>query len=169
MTPASQIKSILSSVGILAGIAAAIALAAQAMTDMPDTEPREQEGIVYWSDGDSGRLPDGTKFRLHGVDAPETRSMKQIGGAECESERELGYVAKENVIGMTRGKTIAVTQDYGPDRYDRLVVDLSVDGEDLALALVRSGTHQVWDYDGGDPKPDWCTPRYKRAARSLTP
>ena len=166
MSFASQLKPILSSVAVLAGVAAAIALAAQAMTDY---EPEEQDGIVYWSDGDSGRLPDGTKFRLHGIDAPETRSPKQIGGADCESERELGYLAKEKVLDLTEGKTIAVTNDYGPDRYDRLVVDLSIDGQDLAKTLIAAGTHQAWDYDGGDPKPDWCSPRYKRATKSLTP
>lgn len=146
-----QIKPILFSVAILVGIAGAVALAAQAATD--------SEGIIYWSDGDSGRLPDGTKFRLHGIDAPETRSMKQIGGADCESERELGYVAKETVVDMTRGKTVTVTHDYGPDRYERQVVDISIEGEDLATALIAAGTHQAWDYDGGDPKPDWCSPR----------
>lgn len=157
-----QIKSILYSVAILAGLGGAVALAAQATID--------QDGLVYWSDGDSGRLPDGTKFRLHGVDAPETRSLKQIGGAECESERELGYIAKEKVLELTRDADIKVTRDYGPDRYDRLVVDLSVDGEDLAARLVAEGTHKVWDYDGGAPKPDWCaSTRSKSRSSPLSP
>jgi len=41
---------------------------------------------VYWSDGNSGRL-DGMKFRLANIDAPETGSLKQRGGAKCEAER----------------------------------------------------------------------------------
>ncbi|MEE2922533.1 MAG: thermonuclease family protein [Pseudomonadota bacterium] len=146
-----NLRSILYSVAILAGLGGAAALAAQATI--------EQDGLVYWSDGDSGRLPDGTKFRLHGVDAPETRSLKQLGGADCEAEREQGYLAKEKVVELTRDKDIKVTRDYGLDRYKRLVVDLSIDGEDLATRLVAEGTHQVWDYDGGAPKPDWCGPR----------
>jgi endonuclease YncB( thermonuclease family) len=157
-----QIKSILYSVAILAGLGGAAALAAQAAI--------EQDGLVYWSDGDSGRLPDGTKFRLHGVDAPETRSLRQLGGADCEAEREQGYLAKEKVIELTRGKEISVTHDYGLDRYKRLVVDISIDGEDLATQLVAGGTHQVWDYDGGAPKPDWCGPRRKHAPpRQVSP
>ena len=64
----------------------------------------ELGGTVYWSDGDSGRLSDGTKFRLHGVDAPETGSMKQRGGAKCEAERELGYDAKAAAVELTRGR-----------------------------------------------------------------
>lgn len=143
-----QIKPLLVSVGILAGIAAVVTLAAQATT--------QQDGVIYWSDGDSGRLPDGTRFRLHGVDAPETGSLLQRGGAECEAEREIGYLAKEAAVELTRGKTITITRDYGPDRYKRLVIDLAIDGEDLAGRLIAAGTHKVWDYDGGAPKPDWC-------------
>lgn len=116
----------------------------------------ELRGTVYWSDGDSGRLSDGTKFRLHGVDAPETGSMKQRGGAKCEAERELGYDAKAAAVELTRGRVVTVSQIMGRDRYGRNVVALSLDGEDLARLLVASGTHQAWDYDGGAPKPDWC-------------
>lgn len=149
---------------VLLGIAIGIALAAQAATGTSDAAaPRE--GAVYWSDGDSGRLADGTKFRLHGVDAPETTSVKWYRGAKCEHERELGYLAKERVLELTRGKTLTVAHDYGRDPYQRLVVDLAVDGQDLAGLLIAAGTHKVWDYDGGDPKPDWCT---LRTAPSVT-
>ncbi|MBA4227670.1 MAG: hypothetical protein C0456_13665 [Hyphomonas sp.] len=116
----------------------------------------ELGGTVYWSDGDSGRLSDGTKFRLHGVDAPETGSMKQRGGARCEAERELGYDAKAVAVELTRGRVVTVSRIMGRDRYGRNVVTLSLDGQDLAGLLVASGTHRAWDYDGGAPKPDWC-------------
>ena len=116
----------------------------------------ELGGTVYWSDGDSGRLSDGTKFRLHGVDAPETGSMKQRGGAKCEAERALGYDAKAAAVELTRGRAVTVTQIMGRDRYSRNVVSLNMDGEDLAALLVASGSHRAWDYDGGAPKPDWC-------------
>ena len=66
-----------------------------------------------------------------------------------------------------RDADIKVTRDYGPDRYKRQVVDLSINGEDLAARLVAEGTHQVWDYDGGAPKPDWCAPR--RPASNTAP
>ena len=116
----------------------------------------ELGGTVYWSDGDSGRLSDGTKFRLHGVDAPETGSMKQRGGARCEAERELGYGAKAAAVELTRGRVVTVSRIMGRDRYGRNVVTLSLDGQDLTGLLVASGTHRAWDYDGGAPKPDWC-------------
>ncbi|KCZ92163.1 thermonuclease family protein [Hyphomonas johnsonii] len=142
---------------VLAGTGGIIALAAHAAT--------EDSGAVYWSDGDSGRLPDGTKFRLHDVDSPETGSMKQRGGAKCESERIQGYEAKEAAVDLTRDQTVRVSQSYGPDRYGRLVVDLEIGGQDVARTLIEAGTHKAWDYDGGEKKPDWCG----RQARAPVP
>jgi endonuclease YncB( thermonuclease family) len=124
------------------------ASAATVTTDVPLT--------VYWSDGDSGRLSDGTKFRLHGIDSPETGSMKQRGGAKCEAERSLGYMAKEAALELTRGKTVVVAEMRGLDRYKRTVVRLSLGDEDVAALLVDGGTHRAWDYDGRQKKPDWC-------------
>ena len=114
---------------------------------------------VYWSDGDSGRLSDGTKFRLHGIDSPETGSMKQRGGAKCEFERVLGFEAKEAALELTRGKTVRVSEMCGEDRYERTVVSLEINGKDVAAQLVTGGTHQTWDYDGRQKKPDWCSAR----------
>jgi len=111
---------------------------------------------VYWSDGDSGRLSDGTKFRLHGIDSPETGSLKQRGGAKCESERALGFEAKEAALELTRGKEVTVSELRGTDRYQRSVVRLELGGNDLAALLVAGGTHRTWDYDGREKKPDWC-------------
>lgn len=116
----------------------------------------ELGGTVYWSDGDSGRLSDGTRFRLHGIDAPETGSMNQRGGALCEAERALGFEAKAVAAELTRGKTVRVAEIKGRDRYGRNVVRLTLDGEDVARLLLEGGVHQRWDYDGRAPKPDWC-------------
>lgn len=115
---------------------------------------------IYWSDGDSGRLGK-LKFRLANIDAPETGSLKQRGGAKCEAEREIGYDAKEFIVEFTRGKVIKITRNYGEDRYDRLVVDLSADGVDVAKAAVAAGHLQPWPHKKGRaqaPKPDWCNP-----------
>ncbi|ABI77333.1 putative nuclease [Hyphomonas neptunium ATCC 15444] len=118
----------------------------------------ELGGTVYWSDGDSGRLSDGTKFRLHGIDAPETGSLKQRGGAKCEAERELGYDAKAVAVELTRGREVTVRKIVGRDRYGRNVVTLAMEDDDLGRLLVAGGTHRAWDYDGGEAKPDWCGP-----------
>ena len=113
---------------------------------------------IYWSDGDSGRLGK-LKFRLANIDAPETGSMKQRGGAKCESERAIGYEAKAFIVEFTKDKTISIVRDYGEDRYGRLVVDLEADGSDVAKAGVDAGHLRDWLHIKGQaqsPKPDWC-------------
>lgn len=118
-----------------------------------------ETAFIYWSDADSGHIrgiAEPIHFRLHDVDAPETRSPNQRGGAMCEAERPLGYAAKEFAVTFTKGAKLEITKDYGLDRYDRLVIDLSVNGTDMASALIESGHGQVWNYDGGDAKPVWC-------------
>lgn len=143
---------------LLSLLAGGVFYASQAAS-AASTEVAEQDVLltVYWSDGDSGRLSDGTKFRLHGIDAPETGSMAQRGGAKCEAERVLGFDAKAAAVELTRNSSVTVTQTRGTDRYDRTVVRLSIDGNDVAGLLVAAGTHQVWDYDGRQKKPDWCS------------
>lgn len=115
---------------------------------------------VYWSDGDSGRL-DGMKFRLANIDAPETGGIGAIGGAKCELERERGFDAKAFMVEATRGRDVQITHSYGPDRYDREVLDLSVDGQGLAALAIEAGHIKPWPHKGRralKPKPDWCTP-----------
>jgi endonuclease YncB( thermonuclease family) len=149
------IKAWVASALILASCTGIVALAAEAATDGPAS--------VYWSDGDSGRLPDGTKFHLHDVDSPETGSLRQRGGAKCESERVLGYTTKEAAVELTRDRDIVISRAYGPDRYGRQVVDLEVAGKDVAQALIAGGSHRAWDYDGGEDKPDGCAASPRRA------
>ena len=115
---------------------------------------------IYWSDGDSGRLGK-IKFRLANIDAPETRSLKQRGGAKCEAERAIGYEAKAFLVRFTKGKEIKITRNYGKDRYDRLVVDLTANDVDIASAAVAAGHLRDWPHKKGQalaPKPAWCAP-----------
>jgi len=132
---------------------------AQKKPQSPTPTPQSYTSI-YWSDGDSGRLGD-LKFRLANIDAPETGSLKQRGGAKCEAEREIGYEAKASLVTHTKGKTLKIVRDYGEDRYGRLVIDLSADGEDVATAGVNAGHLRAWPHQKGralSPKPDWCAP-----------
>lgn len=123
--------------------------------EQPETAATQS---VYWSDGDSGRL-DGMKFRLANIDAPETGGIGSIGGAKCELERERGFEAKAFMVEATKGKVVEIAETYGPDRYDREVVDLSVDGESLAALAIAAGHIKPWPHKGRralQPKPDWC-------------
>ena len=102
------------------------------------------------------------KFRLADIDAPETGGVGARGGAKCEAERELGYLAKEAIVEMTRPseRTVTVTRVQPADRYGRVVVDLDIDGRDLGELGVASGHLGAWPHRKGraqGPKPDWCT------------
>jgi endonuclease YncB( thermonuclease family) len=156
MGRSGRLKEWLITFVVLAGIAFGVAVVAREPVE-PAGEVPFDTSSVYWSDGDSRRLADGTKFRLHDVDAPETGPLDWVSSAKCERERELGHQAKAAVRELTRDQVLTVSHDYGPDRHGRLVVDLSLNGQDLAALLVAGGTHKASDYDGGDAKPEWCT------------
>ena len=116
------------------------------------------ESSIYWSDGDSGRI-DGVKFRLANVDAPETGGVGAIGGAKCEFERELGYDAKAFMVELTRDAELVITDNSGPDRYERNVISLSANGRDVGEAGIAAGHLGPWPHRGRralTKKPDWC-------------
>ena len=113
---------------------------------------------IYWSDGDSGRLS-GLKFRLNSIDAPETAYRKIGKSAECDKEIELGYLSKEFMLGLTKGQTVTVDRFYELDRWGRAVVDLSVNGSDIAQSGMVSGALRSWEHKKGralEKRPDWC-------------
>jgi len=114
---------------------------------------------IYWSDGDSGRINGTLKFRLANIDAPETGSLKQRGGAKCEAERKLGYAAKAFMVGLTKGAALRIERDQGLDRYGRLVLDLSANGVSVAQSGISSGNLRPWPHKGRKAvvnKPQWC-------------
>ena len=119
------------------------------------------ESPIYWSDGDSGRI-DGVKFRLANVDAPETGGVGARGGAKCEYERELGFDAKAFMVELTRDAELVITSNSGPDRYDREVITLSANGQDVGDAGKAAGHLGDWPHRGRralTKKPDWCAGR----------
>lgn len=153
-------KSILSIVLMLSTLSVPMSCAQSQANEASSqaSSTSETYSSIYWSDADSGRLGQ-LKFRLANIDAPETGSMKQRGGAKCELERKLGYEAKAYIVGFTKDKPIRIVRDYGEDRYGRLVVDLEADGSDVAKAGVDAGHLRNWLHKKGraqSPKPDWC-------------
>ena len=108
MGRSGRLKEWLITFVVLAGIAFGVAVVAREPVE-PAGEALFDTSSVYWSDGESGRLADGTKFRLHGVDAPETGPLDWVSGAKCERERELGYQAKAAVRELTRDQVLTVS------------------------------------------------------------
>lgn len=147
---------------LLIGLIAVTALTADASESYDYTQPIRS---INWSDGDSGSISyyDGhvIQFTLANLDAPEIGGVgTAIDSAKCEKERELGFETKEFIVNYTRGKKVLVTNHHGQDRYDRHIVDLSVDKESLFYIGMHSGALRPWSHENGktlEPKPDWCS------------
>jgi endonuclease YncB( thermonuclease family) len=121
----------------------------------PAADAQEVKSL-YWSDGDSGRF-DGKEFRLADVDAPETGNG--ASGAKCEQERAKGYKAKEFMVELTRVGRIIATPVGEVDRYGRHVLNLSVNGKNVAVEGKNAGHLRSWRHEGSkavEPKPNWC-------------
>lgn len=120
--------------------------------------------LVYVVDGDTIRVPcqpDGCtgseKIRVLNIDTPETRK------ATCENELILGLRAKEVLVSLIRGKTIAIDRCEANgrclDHFGRTLARISVDGLDLGEALVQAGLAVSWKTGAkakAQRKAVWC-------------
>ncbi len=94
--------------------------------------------------------------RLRGIDAAELR------GSQCPLEKCLALDARDKLVSMVVGRN-ATLVDCAPDKYFRLLCDVSVDGEDVGGKLLRGG--YAVRYTGRGPKHDWCASTGERARR----
>ena len=107
-------------------------------------------------DGDTVHMG-AERYRLLGIDAAE------IGHAQCEAERRLGWLTKRRLEELLQSGPIAFHPDppVERDKYGRLLVNLLVDGEDVGCILIREGYARAWR----GRREDWCvkTDLFKRA------
>jgi endonuclease YncB( thermonuclease family) len=82
------------------------------------------------TDGDTIKL-DGTKWRLWGIDAPETHQT-------CADGWPAGLEATATMRKLIGGKTV-VCEFRGHDRYKRSIGLCRAGGEDLGAEMVRAG------------------------------
>ena len=94
--------------------------------------------------------------RLRGIDAAELR------GAQCPLEKCLALDARDALIKMVVGRNTTL-DNCAPDKYFRLLCDVSVDGADVGGKLLRGG--YAVPYNGRGPKHDWCASTGERARR----
>jgi endonuclease YncB( thermonuclease family) len=96
-------------------------------------------------DGDTLALSDGAKIRLWGIDAPEGSQICQRDGRPWE----CGDDATAALEALLDGQQVACT-DVDRDRYGRTVATCTVDGQDIAAAMVRQGWALDYErYSGG--------------------
>jgi endonuclease YncB( thermonuclease family) len=88
------------------------------------------------------------RYRLLGIDAAE------IGHAQCEAERRLGWLTKRRLEELLQSGPIAFHPDppVERDKYGRLLIHLLVDGEDVGCVLIREGYARPWR----GRREDWC-------------
>lgn len=115
-------------------------------------------GPVTVIDGDTVER-DGQRWRLSGLDAPETH------GARCARERHLGIAAAARLVALLAERGGRVIEEAGPSgkprrekygrRLGRLVVGWPSAGEeDWAALAIREGLAVAWD--GTGTRHDWC-------------
>jgi endonuclease YncB( thermonuclease family) len=87
------------------------------------------------------------RARLLGFDTPE------ITDPGCAAERRLGLRAKARLTALVAAATRLDTRFQGTDRYGRALVQLRLDGRDVAATLIGEGL--AVPYSGGR-RISWC-------------
>lgn len=90
-------------------------------------------GVPVIIDGDTLEIA-GTRIRLHGIDAPETKQECDISGASWD----CGKDAKLMLTNATQGREIEC-RGGKHDRYGRLIAVCYVGNTDLNALMVRGG------------------------------
>ena len=148
-------KRFLILVGAVAGITAGIiAFPSSAATAAGCRLP-----ITAVIDGDSFKvrtecLPpsppaDLTLVRLAGIDTPELRG-------KCERERQWAAAARGFVTDLILWAERIELRQVGVEKFGRPLVEIYLDGVNLADQLVSVGLARR--YDGRRPRSSWCVP-----------
>lgn len=118
----------------------------------PATASGEAMRVTSVSDGDTftAVAADGerVRIRLLGIDAPENARDGQP--AECGAEQATGALRR-----LIAGQPVSVALDPVADpvdRFGRRLAYVSVEGRDVALALVADGMAEAW-YPASEPQP----------------
>jgi len=85
--------------------------------------------------------------RLIGFDTPETFRPG------CPAEERLGQRAKQHLKSLLASATVIAPKVTGKDKYNRTLLQLTLDGADLADIMVSAGLAVY--YDGGK-RINWC-------------
>ena len=100
--------------------------------------------VVAVLDGDTIEVLDGAKklhrVRFDGIDAPERG-------------QPFGNRAKSTLSDLVFGKNVRVDTE-GPDKYDRTIGRVHVDGRDVGLAMLEAGV--AWHYTKYDQSNEYA-------------
>ncbi len=99
-------------------------------------------------DGDTIRWQ-GQRIRLQGFDSPELFSP------QCQGELAAARAARDALrarLAVAQRAELKIAPEL--DRYGRGLARLSLDGEDVARAMIRAGHARPY---GGGARPGWCS------------
>lgn len=152
--------------GVLAGAAMLVMAGCTWLGADPSsvTAPAETMQVSSVSDGDTFTAITGSwervRVRLLSIDAPETAHDGEP--AQCGAEQ-----ATQTLRLLIDGQTVSVAGDSVADpidRFGRRLAYASVEGRDVALALVADGMVKAW-YPASESEPDRYRD-YRAAERS---
>lgn len=109
-----------------------------AATPAPSSVPYAPLPVVKYVDGDTIKVP-GATVRFSGIDIPER-------GQDCYTQ------ARDHLASLVAGRPVTLTAAPGRDdhdRYGRLLRYVSVDGNDIGLAMIQQGW-AIARYDSRD-------------------
>ncbi len=110
-------------------------VAAWLVFDQPTVTRSAKGEAIIIRDGDTLSIA-GLDHRLHGIDAPEYRQSCQRADG---SEWPCGKAAREALVSLTKGKTLAC-EELARDKYQRVVARcLDGEGRDLAQIMASGG------------------------------
>ena len=99
-------------------------------------------------DGDTVAIA-GETMRLKGIDVPEER-----GRVECVTSLRIAQAARARIEALKAGAGTGRFVREGKDRLGRTLARISLDGQDIAEALLAAGLAKPWNGKGRPPR--WC-------------
>jgi len=88
------------------------------------------------------------RYRIAGVDAPETR------GAKCAEERSLGKVAAHRLRSLVAGGDVSLRVEAAHEKWGRQIASVSRGGTDVSETLIGEGL--AHPYSGKGERGGWC-------------
>jgi micrococcal nuclease len=98
-------------------------------------------------DGDTIKSPAGIRYRLLGLDAPETYLAK------CIEELDLGTAAKRRLQELIDTGKARLVESGKRDKYGRTLATLYIGGADVAGILIKEGLARPY---AGGKREGWC-------------
>lgn len=128
-------------------IVAGVAVITIGLADWALSQEMRSPSAFIAIDGDTIKSPAGVKYRLLGLDAPETYLAK------CIEELDLGTAAKRRLQELIDTGKARLVESGRLDKYGRTLATLYIAGADVAGILIKEGLARPY---AGGKREGWC-------------